>query len=174
MIETVGVGQAEVEVAGSADTAVVVVNPGWGDSVQAAKAGLLEIGDVFVVNKADRPGVAETVRDLTQMLELGGAHEWQPPIVPTVAATGEGVGEVWDAVGKHRAHLVRTGQLSVNREKRLVAEMETALLTSLQARVHATVPEPDWAELTAKVGRRDVDPWTAAERLLEAVGVPSE
>src|SRR5690606_21939776 len=107
-------GQVEVEVAGKADTTVVVVNPGWGDSVQANKAGLMEIADVFVVNKADRPGVEETRRDLEQMLELSElpSDAWRPPIVTTVATDGQGVAEVWDAVLAHRAHAEASGQLA--------------------------------------------------------------
>src|SRR5687767_11087338 len=112
LVETVGVGQVEVEVAGAADTTVVVVNPGWGDAVQANKAGLLEIADLFVINKADRPGAAETERDLNNMLDMN-THmgEWRPPIVRTVASTGEGVDAAWDAVGKHRAYLEASGEL---------------------------------------------------------------
>lgn len=174
IIETVGVGQAEVEIAGNADTTLVVVNPGWGDSVQAAKAGLLEIGDVFVVNKADRRGVGETVRDLTQMLELGETQEWQPPIIPTVAATGDGVGEVWEAIGEHRAYLEDSGRLVKTREDRLVAEMEAALLASLRSRLRSTVPEREWADLTDRVRERDLDPWNAATQLLAALGVASD
>src|ERR1041385_5279122 len=109
LIETVGVGQIEVEVAGAADTTVVVVNPGWGDAVQASKAGLLEIAGVFVVNKADRDGVDETVRDLELMLHLAPASEWSPPIVTAVASRGLRTGEVWKAVEDHRAHLERSG-----------------------------------------------------------------
>src|SRR5207244_9213789 len=93
LIETVGVGQVEIEVAGAADTTVVVVNPGWGDAVQASKAGLLEIADLFVVNKADRDGAAETVRDLEFMLDLSLAADWRPPILKTVASRGEGIDE---------------------------------------------------------------------------------
>lgn len=173
IIETVGVGQAEVEVAGSADTTVVVVTPGWGDSVQAAKAGLLEIGNVFAVNKADRPGVAETVRDLTQMLELGGRQAWQPPIIPAVAATGDGVDEIWDAIGQHRAFLEDSGRLAEMRQQRLVAELEAALLAALRERVRSTVPERDWNDLTDLVRQRNIDPWSAAARLLDELGVPS-
>ncbi|MGH9020813.1 MAG: methylmalonyl Co-A mutase-associated GTPase MeaB, partial [Acidimicrobiales bacterium] len=92
-VETVGVGQLEVDVAATADTTLVVTNPGWGDAMQANKAGLLEVADVFVVNKADRDGVAETRRDLAQMLDLGAARAWRPPIVSTVATTGDGVDE---------------------------------------------------------------------------------
>jgi len=102
VVETVGVGQVEVEIASQADTTIVVVNPGWGDEVQAAKAGLLEIADVFVVNKADRPGVDATVSDLAAMLDLSGDHGWKPPIVRTVATTGEGVDELWAQIRAHR------------------------------------------------------------------------
>ena len=107
LIETVGVGQVEIEVAGAADTTMVVVNPGWGDAVQAAKAGLLEIADLFVVNKADRDGAAETVRDLEFMLDLSlrSPGTWRPPIVKTVASRGEGLEELWEAIGAHRAFL---------------------------------------------------------------------
>ena len=92
LVETVGVGQMEVEIASAADTTVVVVNPGWGDAMQANKAGLLEVADIFIINKADRPGVSETRRDLDQMLELGGSHEWRPPILETVATGRHGRG----------------------------------------------------------------------------------
>src|SRR4029077_15528984 len=117
IVETVGVGQVEVEVAGKADTTVVVVNPGWGDSVQAAKAGLMEVADVFAINKADRPGVDGTRRDLEQMLELAADTAaptmagWQVPIVPTVASSGDGVPALWDATVAHRDHMHATGVL---------------------------------------------------------------
>ena len=103
LVETVGVGQVEVEIAGKADTTVVVLNPGWGDSVQANKAGLMEIADIFVINKADRKGVEETRRDIEQMLELSDLpHEaWRPPIIATIGNTGEGVPALWDAVLEH-------------------------------------------------------------------------
>src|SRR6267378_7311950 len=123
VIETVGVGQVEVEIAGHADTTVVVVNPGWGDSVQTAKAGLLEIADVFVVNKADRDGAADTVRDLAGMLELSSRRTWQPPIVRTVATTGEGVDELFEAIVAHRAHLEATGDADARRRARLREEL---------------------------------------------------
>ena len=114
LIETVGVGQVEVEIAGKADTTVVVVNPGWGDSVQANKAGLMEIADIFVINKADRKGVDETRRDLDQMLELSNLapDAWHPPILPVVATTGEGVAEYWSAVTAHRAAIEASGELA--------------------------------------------------------------
>src|SRR5690348_10454562 len=105
LIETVGVGQVEIEVAGAADTTMVVVNPGWGDAVQAAKAGLMEIADVFVVNKADREGAKETIRDLKAMLDMSAVKDWRPPVVETVATTGSGIDELWDALAEHRAFL---------------------------------------------------------------------
>ena len=104
LVETVGVGQQEVEVAAATDTTIVVVNPGWGDAIQANKAGLLEIADLFVINKADRPGARETRRDLEPMLDLTQLGEWRPPIVETVASTGDGVDDLWTAIGDHRAH----------------------------------------------------------------------
>src|SRR4051795_12745316 len=117
LVETVGVGQVEVEIAGKADTTVVVVNPGWGDSVQANKAGLMEIADVFVINKADRKGVDETRRDLEQMLDLSDlAHEsWRPPILSAVGTTGQGVPELWDSVSAHRAFIDASGVLAERR-----------------------------------------------------------
>src|ERR1700739_1267935 len=104
LIETVGVGQAEVEIASLADSALVVVAPGLGDSIQAAKAGILEIADIFVVNKSDRPGAQEVIRDLRTMLAMASyqAGDWKPPIVSTTAATGDGIGELAAAIGKHR------------------------------------------------------------------------
>src|ERR1700712_3747055 len=121
LVETVGVGQSEVEVAGLADTTVVLLAPGMGDGIQAAKAGILEIGDVFVVNKADREGADATVRDLRHMISLGDRSEpglWRPPVVKTVAARNEGIDEVLEAVDKHTDWLVRTGQLRARRVAR--------------------------------------------------------
>src|SRR5207248_10577680 len=113
LVETVGVGQAEVDVASLADTTVVLVAPGMGDAIQAAKAGILEVGDVFVVNKADRDGADQAARDLRQMLSLGerrGPEDWQPPIVKTVAAKGEGADELVAALDRHRAWLAESGR----------------------------------------------------------------
>ena len=118
LLETVGVGQVEVEVAGRADTTVVVVNPGWGDSVQANKAGLMEIADVFVVNKADREGADATRRDLEQMLDLSGAaaaDAWRPPVLTTVATAGEGVDELASTIAAHRHYAERSGLLARRR-----------------------------------------------------------
>jgi len=126
VIETVGVGQAEVAIASEADTTAVVVNPGWGDSVQAAKAGLLEIADVLVVNKADRPGADDAQRELLAMLQLGGPRPWSPPVVMTSATEGSGIAELWEAIEEHRAHLEVSGELVARRAAR-TASTEQAL-----------------------------------------------
>ena len=168
ILETVGVGQAEVAVVDAADTTVVVVTPGWGDSIQAAKAGLLEIGDIFVVNKADRPGVDETVRDLKQMLDLGGHGEWWPPVVATVATTGEGVAELVAAVDDHRAHLESSGALAGRRRDHALALLDDAVATELKRQWFLARDEPGWEMLAEDVSSRRLDPWAAASRLVSA------
>jgi LAO/AO transport system kinase len=171
LVETVGVGQVEVEVAGKADTTVVVVNPGWGDSVQANKAGLMEIADVFVINKADRKGVEETSRDLMQMLDLSDLpHDaWRPPIVPTVATSGEGITDVWDAVLAHRDHAETSGQLAERRSFRLREELREIVAQRLGRRARQLCSGERWDELTDEVVGRTTDPWTAADEMLAAV-----
>lgn len=166
VVETVGVGQVEVEVAGAADTTVVVVNPGWGDAVQANKAGILEIADVFVVNKADRPGARETRRDLSRMLDLTVDGGWRPPIVETVAAEQRGVDELWAAIGEHRAHLEATGELAVRRRERLADEVVEIMAALVRERVQRQV-DGRLGEVAAQVADRAIDPWTAAEQLLD-------
>jgi LAO/AO transport system kinase len=166
-VETVGVGQAEVEIVESADTTVVVVNPGWGDSVQANKAGLLEIGDVFVVNKADREGVADAVRDLEQMLDLGATRPWRPPVLATVATTGKGVAPVWEAVNEHRGFLESTGRLTEIRSARLRQELHRAVIAELLRRAEGAAEDNRLVSLATEVDARRLDPWTAARRLLD-------
>ncbi len=166
IVETVGVGQAEVEIVESADTTVVVVNPGWGDSVQANKAGLLEIGNVFVINKADRPGVSDTMRDLRQMLELGGDRTWEPPVVPSVATSGEGVDETWRAILDHRNHLETTGELAVTRRHRLELEFRRAMIDEFTARAEASAGRQTLTALLEEITSRAIDPWTAARRIV--------
>jgi LAO/AO transport system kinase len=168
IIETVGVGQAEVEVAGSADTTVVVVNPRWGDSIQAAKAGLLETGDIFVVNKADLPGADEAVADLVQMLAMGATSDWTPPVVKTVATEGEGVTELWEAIGRHRSHLEITGRMSEIRLERLRRQFHEAMVTEARDRASGAQGEDRFRELESDVVAGKLDPWTAAVRFLDA------
>ena len=172
LIETVGVGQVEVEIAGKADTTVVVVNPGWGDSVQANKAGLMEIADIFVINKADRKGVDETRRDLEQMLELSNlAHDaWHPPILPVVATTGEGVVEYWSAVVAHRAAIEASGELSRRRQFRLGEELREIVARRLEQRARQLTTGERWDRLRADVAAHLIDPWTAADEMLGGIG----
>jgi LAO/AO transport system kinase len=167
LVETVGVGQVEVEVAGAADTTLVVVTPGWGDSVQASKAGLLEVADVFVVNKADRPGVEETRRDLEQMLELSPSRTWRPPVVSCVAVKGEGVTDVWDAVGAHREHLVASGTLEQRRAVRTRDELRDVVAGRMARRAADAMRDGEFADLAAAVVDRRVDPYTAADEILD-------
>jgi LAO/AO transport system kinase len=172
LVETVGVGQVEVEIAGKADTTVVVLNPGWGDSVQANKAGLMEIADVFVINKADRKGVQETQRDIEQMLELSDlAHEaWHPPIVATIGNTGEGVPEMWDAVLEHRAAIEASGVLKSRREFRLRAELREIVARRLELKAREILSGDQWDGLQEQVLNHLLDPWSAADEMLRGVG----
>jgi LAO/AO transport system kinase len=164
LIETVGVGQDEVEVMSAADTVLVVVTAGWGDGVQAAKAGILEIGDLFVVNKADRPGASDTSADLRAMLALGGELDWEPPIIETVASTGAGVPDVWDAIERHRTHLGGTGLEEARRVRRR-AELETALTSRFRDRAIQALNAGIGSDLAAAVESGDLDPWSAADQL---------
>lgn len=169
LVETVGVGQVEVEIAGAADTTVVVVNPGWGDAVQAAKAGLLEIADAFAVNKADRPGADETRRDLESMLDMNMAMgEWRPPVVMTSAAQGEGTDALWDEIVRHRDHLERSGELQKRREHRLEEELHHVLLSKLEAEARQREEGNRYEELRARMHAGEMDPYEVAERLLES------
>jgi LAO/AO transport system kinase len=166
LVETVGVGQVEVEVAGAADTTVVVLNPGWGDEVQAAKAGLLEVADVFVVNKADRPGAADVCRDLAGILELSPPDGWRPPIVRTVATSGDGVAELWQAVVDHQGWLADSGELARRRQRRATDELHGLIAARLLERARSLGSGPAFDQASAAVAEGRLDPWTAAEELL--------
>jgi LAO/AO transport system kinase len=162
LIETVGVGQAEVEIASLADTTLVLLAPGMGDGIQAAKAGILEIADVFVVNKADREGASTVVRQLRSVLSLGdrrSAAGWDVPIVSTVASRGEGVEEVVEAIERHSSWLASSGVLEQRRIARVAAEIEAIALASVRARL-------DGGALAARVVAGDLDPYAAADELL--------
>ena len=171
LVETVGVGQVEVEIAGKADTTVVVVNPGWGDSVQANKAGLMEIADVFVINKADRKGVDDTRRDLEQMLDLSEipTGEWRPPIVSTVATDGTGVAELWERVNEHREVISSTGELERRRRYRLREELREIVARRLEQKAREICTGERWDGLTDEVIERSTDPWSAADEMLRGV-----
>jgi LAO/AO transport system kinase len=167
VVETVGVGQVEVEVAGAADTTVVVVNPGWGDAVQANKAGLLEIADVFVINKADRDGVRDTRRDLEQMLDLSTPTSWRPPVVETVATTADGIAGLVEAVADHRTHLEAEGRLAQRRAERAAIELRRIVAARIDQRAGGLCSGPAFDRVQAEVVTRALDPWAAADRLLD-------
>jgi LAO/AO transport system kinase len=170
LVETVGVGQSEVEVAGLADTTLVLVAPGMGDAIQAAKAGILEIGDVYVVNKADRDGADTVRRDLRNMLALAerGEDDWKPPIVQTVAQSGQGVDEVVGRIDAHRQWMESTGELGRRRVRRTRDEIEAIAVTSLRARWGDVHQRTELDDLAEQVVAGKSDPYAAADSLLEA------
>jgi LAO/AO transport system kinase len=172
IVETVGVGQAEVEIASLADTTLVLLAPGMGDAIQAVKAGILEIADIFVVNKADRDGADATVRDIQGMIALGdrAPGEWRPRVVRAVAAKAEGIGDVITAIGEHWAYLDKTGELRKRREERAAAEIEALVLGRMRARIGSIRGGHSLGELAAKVAAGVLDPYTAAEELLSGLG----
>jgi LAO/AO transport system kinase len=172
LVGTVGLGQAEVEIASLADTTLVLLAPGMGDAIQAVKAGILEIADIFVVNKADREGVDATVRDIQGMIALGDRQpgEWRPRVVRAIAAKAEGIGDVVNAIAEHRAYLDKTGELRTRREERAAAEIEALVLGSLRNRIGRIRGGNSLGELAAKVAAGLLDPYTAAEELLSGLG----
>jgi LAO/AO transport system kinase len=168
LVETVGVGQVEVEIAGAADTTVVVVTPRWGDAIQASKAGLLEVADIFVVNKAERDGAAETRRDLDNMLDLNPAMgEWRPPVLLTTAANDIGVDDLWAALVDHRAYLETSGELERRREQRLLDEMHRVMVFRLERDARNLDGGEYFEAVKADLLARRIDPYQAAARLLE-------
>jgi LAO/AO transport system kinase len=167
IVETVGVGQAEVDVAAATDTTVVVVSPGWGDAVQVAKAGILEIADVFVVNKADREGAEVAARDLEQMLRMGPELPWTPPVVPTTATEGAGIEALWDALESHRAHQEASGELARGRRDRLLREVESLSLEKLRGRARELLSED--GSLAVDLTHRRTDPYRTAAILEERI-----
>jgi GTPase len=170
LIETVGVGQAELEIASLADTTLVIVAPGMGDSIQAAKAGILEIADVFVVNKSDRPGAQEVVRDLRTMLSMGewADGRWKPPIVSTSAAASDraGLDDLIERIGQHQAWLDSSGELAARRQTRAREEIAAIAVAVLRERMGALPGDQRMAELAARVAAGETDPYTAADELV--------
>ena len=173
LVETVGVGQAEVEVASTADSTLVLLAPGMGDGIQAAKAGILEVADVLVVNKADRDGAAQTVRDLKAMLGLGGRHSepgaWRPPIVQTVAARGQGVEELLTALDRHADWLARSGEGERRRRARAAAEIEAIAVAALRERIGDLHGSDALTTLAGRVVAGELDPYAAADTLVETL-----
>lgn len=195
LIETVGAGQAEVDIARLAHTTLVIEAPGLGDDIQAIKAGILEIADVLVINKADRPGVENTERSLRSMLQLGhpaarifqnhpskSGHLaveaisvnaladqklWIPPIVRTVATDGQGISELADAIDQHRQHLQDSGEIEQRELSRLRSELELLLRETLVARWRNRTPDEQFAAALERVARREISPWQAADELAQ-------
>jgi LAO/AO transport system kinase len=171
LIETVGVGQAEVEIASLADSTLVVIAPGMGDAIQAAKAGILEIGDLFVVNKSDKPGAQDAVRDLRTMIAMAqrGAGDWKPPIVSTSAASGEGVADLVGKLDAHWSWLDSSGERDRRRQARAREEISAIALATLRQRMGGLPGDSSLDVLAARVASGEIDPYTAADELTAAI-----
>ncbi len=172
LVETVGVGQSEVEVAGLADTTIVLLAPGMGDGIQAAKAGILEVGDVFVVNKADRDGADATVRDIRHMISLGdrtAPHLWRPPVLKTVAAQSIGTGAVLEAIDKHWGWLTEHGGLRERRVRRAADEIEAIAVRALRGRMGELRAGHGVEDHAGRVVDGRTDPYAAADAVLAAL-----
>lgn len=176
LIETVGAGQSEVEIARAAHTVIVVEAPGMGDEVQAIKAGILEIADILVVNKSDQPGAEVTVRALRVMMELGGSRGqgaggrgavWQTPICQTVATDGQGIAEVVAAIDRHRAHLQASGELKTRERERVTNELQGLLRETLLARLMADLGDGNFDAAVERVMARESDPRSEADKLAQ-------
>ncbi|MEV6414685.1 methylmalonyl Co-A mutase-associated GTPase MeaB [Kribbella sp. NPDC051718] len=171
LVETVGVGQSEVEIAGMADTTIILLAPGMGDGIQAAKAGILEVGDIYVVNKADRDGVQNVTRDLRAMLALAerAPDAWTPPILKTVASRNEGVDEVVIAIEERLTWMRANGVLTDRRRTRARDEIEAIAMTALRSRFAHLHGDARLDVLAAKVADGNTDPYSAADELLDAL-----
>jgi LAO/AO transport system kinase len=169
-LETVGAGQSEVEVIGIADTVLLVLMPGSGDSIQALKAGIMEIPDVIAVNKRDHPAAKTMVNEVRSILALDTEREWKPPIVLTEAVTGEGVPELWERIAGHRAHLEESGTLAARRAANLAGEVFAVASARAKSRLEAAVAEDEeLRRLLGEVQRRELDPLTAVREIMERV-----
>ncbi len=172
IVETVGVGQSEVEVAGLADTTVVLLAPGMGDAIQAAKAGILEIGTIYCVNKADRDGADATARELRTMVAIGrnvegdDASVWRPPVLQTVASRGEGIDELMAAIDSHRSHLEANGELHVRRLDRARAEIEAIAVAAFRTHLATGDAASTLTNLASRVVAGELDPYSAAASLV--------
>jgi len=172
LVETVGVGQAEVEIASLADTTLVLLAPGMGDAIQAVKAGILEVADIFVVNKADRDGADATYHDIQGMIGLGDRDpaQWRPLVLRAVAVKGEGIESVLAAIDKHRKWLIDSDGLLVRRQARAAAEIEAIAFASIRDQIGSLRSGTGLAELAERVAAGETDPYAAAETLLRALG----
>jgi LAO/AO transport system kinase len=173
LVETVGVGQAEVEIASLADSTLVIVAPGMGDGIQAAKAGILEVGDIFVVNKSDKPGAQEAVRDLRTMIAMAerDAGDWKPPIVSTTASADEGIADLVSKLDSHWSWLEASGAGTRRRQLRAREEISAIALTELRRRVGVLPGDARLDELAGRVAAGKLDPYTAADELVAGISV---
>lgn len=171
IVETVGAGQVEVDIVKVAHTVIVVMSPGYGDVIQMLKAGIIEIGDIFAINKSDLEGTDRTVEGLMSVLELSQKEGWRPPIVQTVAVTNKGITELVDTIEKHRNYLQRTNLLILRERKRI----ETELINLVNEQVYERITKEDMGEgdnlktIVSKVQSKQVDPYTAAKRIISAL-----
>jgi LAO/AO transport system kinase len=173
LVETVGVGQVQVDIAAQADTTVVVVNPGWGDDVQASKAGILEIADVFAVNKADRPGADDTVLELSNTLHLGAPRPWKVPIIRCIGQTGEGVEQLWRALNEHREYLTSGGGFAQHRRRRRLGDLTAAVRELALQHADQLLTNGDFAEIIDATANGGIPPLAAAHQILgQQVGSP--
>ncbi len=172
LIETVGVGQSEVDVVALADTTVVLLAPGMGDGVQAAKAGILEVADVFVVNKADRDGAARAARELRHMIGLGERGAWTVPVLRTVASQSQGITELLAALDAHRSWSDGSGERERRRAARVRAEIEAIALERLRARIADVRGQAALSDLAKRVVTGELDAYTAADELVPALDQP--
>ncbi|KPU62631.1 GTPase [Thermococcus sp. EP1] len=175
-VETVGVGQIEVDIVKTADTVVLVTVPGLGDDIQAIKAGLMEIADIFVVNKADKEGAEATMFELELMLDLEkekwNKKGWRPSIVSTIAFTNKGIEQLWEAINKHREFLLSSGEIEKKRKFRVEEEIKAIVSSTIARKIGEKMGEDDIATLIEKIAKREIDPYSAADLVLEkALGV---
>jgi len=175
-VETVGVGQIEVDIVKTADTVVLVTVPGLGDDIQAIKAGLMEIADIFVVNKADKEGAEATMFELELMLDLEKdkwqKSGWRPPVVSTIAFTNKGVDELWGAINEHMEFLLNSGKIEEKRKFRVGEEIKAIVSSKIARKIGEKMGEDDIAVLIEMIAKREIDPYSAADLVLEkALGV---
>jgi len=181
IIETVGTGQAEVEVMRAAQTVLVVTAPGMGDEVQAIKAGILEIADIFVVSKADKPGADQTVAELAMLLSLDPQRRlhdkskpyWRIPVLKTSAIKDQGITQLVDAMEKHREYLVESGMLTHRAQRQVVSEVQALVLHAVVNALKANVGEEEWQQMVEDITTRERDPYSVAQELEERIGLKS-
>ncbi len=170
LVETVGVGQSEVDIVKTADSTIVVLTPAGGDSVQTLKAGIMEIADLFVINKADLPGIERTVTEINMMLDMKNGAPWRPAVIPTVSIRGEGIEALWSALKEHRHYLEESGHLAEVRLKRVRRELTEQVEYLVKSRIWEEVKEKILLEeLFEKIARREKDPYSSACELLDSI-----